>query len=468
MATKIARKLMKIFGSSAPTGAVGTGQISKFGSYAAGSSATSTDPSVIQSLSQWIDGWFSAVVGSNVIVEEDLNAIHYVETYQIASIFQDGVPTYESSTVYFYGSLVNNGSGIIFVCINDNSGAGISGEALSNGTYWSVASASAGNSLLNGAFDYFQRGFSVAVPYNAGAAFTYLADRWATACYGIGTAGVITMSQQTPSVKGSGAALQVAVTTTGAGPLGAQLFHFLDVNDSLPYYGGFGSFGAYFKAIGNVTQLQLQFAYNTTSSSVAGNFVTLGAAVTVNVNSATPTLGSIIAQAMGTTQTLVGVVGVVITVSAVSSGYVYTAGNGFQIEQAIMVPNSILPPFKRAHTSTASEFNALQAYFEKNFDMNIAPADAVASNVYITWYAVGTAGANYMFSFKVPKRIDPTVNFYNPFASAANKIRNLTESTNLAMTLPLITQNGIIFGPTTGYSNADQLTTTLAADAEIY
>lgn len=111
---KIARKTAKIFGSSA-----GLNQISEFGSLAAASPAFSTDPSVIQSLSQWVTGWFSAVIGANSPAIEDMNAFCFVMAYQIAYILQEGVPEWDSGTTYFTGSVAQF-SGVTYVSLVDN------------------------------------------------------------------------------------------------------------------------------------------------------------------------------------------------------------------------------------------------------------------------------------------------------------------------------------------------------------
>ncbi|PNA42272.1 hypothetical protein, partial [Pseudomonas sp. MPR-AND1A] len=84
---KLSRVTQKIFGSSA-----GANQIGKFGSYAAGSPVISSDPTVIQSLSNWLTGWFGAVVGGNSPAIEDMNAVCFVYAYQLAYLMQQGIP----------------------------------------------------------------------------------------------------------------------------------------------------------------------------------------------------------------------------------------------------------------------------------------------------------------------------------------------------------------------------------------
>lgn len=99
---KILRKNQKIFGKNALSTQIGV-----FGSLAAGSPTTTTDPETIQSLSNYLGGWFNGVVGSNSPAIEDMNALHYLYAYQLAYLFQAGVPEYDANTTYYIGSVVN-------------------------------------------------------------------------------------------------------------------------------------------------------------------------------------------------------------------------------------------------------------------------------------------------------------------------------------------------------------------------
>jgi microcystin-dependent protein len=111
---KLSRVYQKLFGSAANAGEIG-----KFGSLAAGSPTTTTDPWVMQQLGNWDGGWFSAVLGGNSPAIEDMNALHYVAFYQLAYLMQEGIPEYDASTTYFIGSVVKYG-GQFYKCLVDN------------------------------------------------------------------------------------------------------------------------------------------------------------------------------------------------------------------------------------------------------------------------------------------------------------------------------------------------------------
>jgi len=123
--SKITRAVQKIFGSSA-----GVNQIAKFGSLAASASAYTTDPATIQSLSQYLTGWFGAVIGGNSPAIEDWNALCYLYAYQIAYGFQAGIPEWETNTIYYIGSFVSDSLGGIYYSLTDaNTGNAITSVA---------------------------------------------------------------------------------------------------------------------------------------------------------------------------------------------------------------------------------------------------------------------------------------------------------------------------------------------------
>lgn len=111
---KITRKNQKIFGSAA-----GTDQIAEFGSLAAGVPAFTTDPETIQALSNYLTGWYGAVIGSNSPAIEDMNALCYLFAYQLAYVLQAGVAEWDDSTTYYIGSMVTDGAGGLYISITN-------------------------------------------------------------------------------------------------------------------------------------------------------------------------------------------------------------------------------------------------------------------------------------------------------------------------------------------------------------
>jgi hypothetical protein len=106
---KLTRKKFIQFAKNAPLA-----DVDKFGSVAAGSAITSLDPDVIQALAAWTTGWVDAVMGNKSPVLQDFNAVDYVFAYMLQSIFEEGVPDWETGTTYWIGSIVNV-SGLLYV-----------------------------------------------------------------------------------------------------------------------------------------------------------------------------------------------------------------------------------------------------------------------------------------------------------------------------------------------------------------
>lgn len=124
---KITRKNSLMFGQSA-----GPLELGVFGSLAAGSIDYSSDPDDIQSLSNYLEGWFAAVVGANSPAIEDMNALCYLFSYQLTYLFQAGVAEWNTSAIYYIGSVVNDGLGNQYVSITDTN----TGNALTDTTKW--------------------------------------------------------------------------------------------------------------------------------------------------------------------------------------------------------------------------------------------------------------------------------------------------------------------------------------------
>jgi len=110
---KIIRKNQKIFAASNPT------EIGKFGSLAAGTAITTTDPEVIQELSAYDNGWNPALVADKAPCVEDFNGLEYLNTYQLAYILQAGIPEWNDSTTYYINSYCQE-DGVIYKSITDD------------------------------------------------------------------------------------------------------------------------------------------------------------------------------------------------------------------------------------------------------------------------------------------------------------------------------------------------------------
>lgn len=126
----LTRVTQKIFGSTA-----GFEQIAEFGSLAAAAPVFSTDPAVIQSLSQWLSGWFAAVESGSSPAIEDMNALFYVITYQLAYLMTRGVPEWIATTTYNTNDIVSSGGQLFKSLVDTNLN-----QAVTMPTKWSLLS----------------------------------------------------------------------------------------------------------------------------------------------------------------------------------------------------------------------------------------------------------------------------------------------------------------------------------------
>ena len=124
---KIERKNQKIFAGSVPV----TNVVAAFGSLAKGAAGYTGDPDGIQT-TEYQNGWASALINNYAPCTQDLNALFYLVTRQLAYIFQAGISEWLTTTTYYIGSLVHDADGGIYMSVADDN----AGNALTVGTKW--------------------------------------------------------------------------------------------------------------------------------------------------------------------------------------------------------------------------------------------------------------------------------------------------------------------------------------------
>lgn len=112
---KITRSTQKIFASNASNNGV-------FGSARAGTKILSNVISTLMSLPAYLNGWADATVsGDKLPTLEEMQALNYINTSQLAYIFQEGIPEYDSGTTYYQKSIVKKtGTYELYGSITDN------------------------------------------------------------------------------------------------------------------------------------------------------------------------------------------------------------------------------------------------------------------------------------------------------------------------------------------------------------
>ena len=129
---KIQRTTQQIFATNA-----GSQQITAFGT------AKDQTPVYTQSVAQIQNtnygyGWSSALLPDKAPWQEDMNALFYAITTQLAYIFQEGIPEYDEGTSYSAGALIksSNTQGQLTIyksLVDDNLGNPLTSES-----YWKI------------------------------------------------------------------------------------------------------------------------------------------------------------------------------------------------------------------------------------------------------------------------------------------------------------------------------------------
>ncbi len=280
------------------------------------------------------------------------------------------------------------------------------------------------NFLLNSNFRYWQRGTSSTTIANGATA--YRPDRW----YGknsLGTNGVLTISRTTGANDGSlyGCQLQITTAPTAAQANGCELYQTLDNFTSLMLYNKTASFSVLVKALNNVTQVGVQFFYKTSEAKVD---TAIGSEQTVAVTTGAWATARINGQALGTSMTTSGVIGVRIRVTAVSSGNTYDLNNGFIVEQAMLNLGAYAATYQPAYRSAAEEITALERFYEKSYDIDTNPGTATTAGQISYTPSVGPTSVAPTLPFRVRKRVNATFTAYSPNSGASGKYYKSTGS----------------------------------------
>lgn len=131
MPTNYNRVTQAIFASSA-----GLNAIEEFGSKAAGSPVYTTDPADIQT-TRYLQGWLGATLAGERLlpVYQDMNAIHFLFSWQLGYLLQKGIPEYDSATTYYTTDIVRQSgtTNLYTSAVNNNTG-----NSLSDNTKWTL------------------------------------------------------------------------------------------------------------------------------------------------------------------------------------------------------------------------------------------------------------------------------------------------------------------------------------------
>ena len=321
------------------------------------------------------------------------------------------------------------------------------------------------NYLLNSDFKFSQRAnlnhIDPATP-------EYTADRWYSEnLLGAGSLMQHSLGSATASIPDSARSLAVEVYTapTVASGVGVEVSQVLPNLTSKILYNQSASFSGYITALGNVTEVGVQFRYATSETLLASD---IGSEVLVAVNTSTPSLASIVEQALGTSMTADGVVGIRIRATDVSSGDLSDVGNGIVIERTQVVLGELPTKWSPAYADEQVELNACRRFFESSYALNTTPGTTFTVGGAFTLGADANGGVDiFASSIMVQKRVVPDVSVWAPDGTAGDVLHYKTGGSpvNQPVTIPKISENlFVVRSPNSGSFMEFNWT----ADAEIY
>ena len=127
--TKLTRAVQKVFADSAASN-----EIEQIGSLRNGTPVYTKDPATLQALAQYAGGLVDIASADKFIPAlEDINAIYFLLTRQLAYIMQEGVPEWDADTTYYQNSIVKKtGTTDLYYSRTDSN----TNHALTDTTYW--------------------------------------------------------------------------------------------------------------------------------------------------------------------------------------------------------------------------------------------------------------------------------------------------------------------------------------------
>lgn len=138
----LTRQTQKVFGSNA-----NANQLAVFGSMKTGTPVYSTNLATLQSTA-YTQGWSEALLSDKAPYMEEMNAVQYGFSYQIAYMLQEGAFAYDANTTYSSTSIVKSfedGKMYFYHSLIDNN----TGHSLSDPTYWEKISFASQSDLNN-------------------------------------------------------------------------------------------------------------------------------------------------------------------------------------------------------------------------------------------------------------------------------------------------------------------------------
>ena len=265
------------------------------------------------------------------------------------------------------------------------------------------------NYIINGAFDFWQRGTSI----STSGGLMYTTDRWQ---FNQTISAAMTISQQLSGLTGIKYCARIQRNSGVTALPGVFFTSSLETSNSVAFAGKNATLSFYARAGANMSNTTLQanlYSGTGTDQSVAVGYT--GAATVVSGSAVLTTSWQRFSYtgAVSSSATELGV--------SIVSGYAGTAGanDWFEITGVQLEVGSTATAFRRNAPSIQAELAACQRYYEKSYNLNVAPLTNTTDGLF-TFYGTSDVASNAVVPvrFAVPKRTAAyTLTTYTTLAS---------------------------------------------------
>ena len=116
---KLTAEVQKVFAQDAPTS-----DVAQIGSFKAGAALKTKDIATIQALSEYLDGLVDITgSGANLPLLEDINAMYFLATRQLAYLYQSGIPEWNPLQEYYANVSFVQVGGVVYQSTSGTGGS---------------------------------------------------------------------------------------------------------------------------------------------------------------------------------------------------------------------------------------------------------------------------------------------------------------------------------------------------------
>jgi hypothetical protein len=307
-----------------------------------------------------------------------------------------------------------------------------------------VPSYSSRNYVVNGAFDFWQRGSSFTFGSGGMTSFMYTADRWWA--YSSDNLGVVVAAVGSTLPTGVATALSFRTTTATS-----RLFSMstpLESSVAIPLQGKLVTMSFWYKVVVLPTSGAFRFAFRSATS---------------ETKTEGPAIASVLVS--NTAWTYVSITGRIptdskcIQVGFDGNGANIVANAEIHIANVMLNEGSVAAPFERAGGNIAGELALCQRYYEKSYQVATDPGTPGAWGFYQGATIASTTSQTLYASidYKVVKRANTAIRYYNFSSGSENSWEGFSPTdSNITLTID--------FAGSTGFKAYASAGWTLVAD----